>query len=160
LWKYFSANFQACWLISSLLLVLKKGKRVKNMSKKLILLGATALVISGFILNPAITEAYRGGPNTQGSNCTGERHEAMEQAFKNNDYNVWKELVSGEGRITQIISEENFARFAEAHRLAEEGRLDEASQIRQELGFGLGNRHGDGLDQGNQGENMGRGWNR
>lgn len=124
------------------------------MSKKTILLGTVALVVSGFILSPTAAEAYRGDPDAQGPDCTAERHEAMEQAFENNDYNAWKELMSGKGRVTQVITEENFAKFAEAHRLAEEGNSDEARQIRQELGLGLGNRNGDGSGQG-----MGQGRN-
>ena len=130
------------------------------MNKKSIILGATALVLGGLVMSPRLAEAYQGDPNVQGPNCTSERHEAMEQAFENNDYNAWKELMSGKGRVTQVVTEENFARFAEAHELAEEGNLDEAKQIRQELGLGLGNRNGDGSGQGNKGQGMGRGWNR
>jgi hypothetical protein len=130
------------------------------MNQKAILLGAAALVTGSFILNPTRAEAYRGDPNSQGPNCNGERHEAMEQAFENNDYQAWKELMSGKGRVTQIINEENFARFAEAHQLAEEGKLEEAKQIRQELGLGLGNRQGDGSGQGNKGQGLGQGGNR
>ena len=130
------------------------------MNKKTMLLGATTLVLGGLVISPRLAEAYQGNPSGQGPNCTSERQEAMEQAFENNDYNAWKELMSGKGRVTQVITEENFARFAEAHELAEEGKLDEAKQIRQEFGLGLGNRNGDGSGQGNKGQGMGRGWNR
>lgn len=139
---------------------LKRKGGEKKMSKKSILLGTAAFVIGGFILNPAITEAYRGDPNTQDPNCSGERHEAIEEAFANNDYDAWKELMSGKGRATQVITEENFARFAEAHQLAEEGKLEEARQIRQELGLGFGNRYGDGSSQGNKGQGLVQGGNR
>jgi len=47
-----------------------------------------------------------------------------------------------------VITEENFARFAEAHRLALEGKTDEANQIRAELGLGQGQRNGDGQGRG------------
>ena len=130
------------------------------MNKKSIVLGATALVLGGLVMSPRIAKAYQGDPSVQGPNCTTERHEAMEQAFESNDYNAWKELMSGKGRVTQVITEENFTRFAEAHELAEEGDLDEAKAIRQELGLGLGNRNGDGSGQGNKGQGMGRGWSR
>ncbi len=125
------------------------------MNKKSILVGAAALIIGGLSLSPKLVSAYQGDPSVQGPNCTTERHEAMEQAFESNDYNAWKELMSGRGRVTQVVTEENFARFAEAHKLAQEGKLDEAKAIRQELGLGLGSRNGDGSGQG-----MGRGWNR
>ena len=129
------------------------------MNKKSIVLGATALVLGGLVMSPRLAEAYQGDPSVQGPNCTAERHEAMTQAFENNDYNAWKELMSGKGRVTQVVTEENFARFAEAHQLAAEGNLDEAKHIRQELGLGLGNRNGDGSGQGNKGQGMGR-WSR
>ena len=130
------------------------------MNKKSIIIGATALLLGGLVISPRLAGAYQGDPSAQGPNCTAERHEVMEQAFENNDYNAWKELMSGKGRVTQVVTAENFARFAEAHKLAEEGNLDEAKQIRQELGLGLGNRNGDGSGQGNKGQGMGREWNR
>lgn len=126
------------------------------MNKKTITLGAVSLILGGLILAPSAAEAYRGEVGVPGPNCTDERHQAMTQAFDNNDYNAWKELMSGKGRVTQVINEENFSRFAEAHKLALEGKTDEAKQIREELGLGLGNRNGDGSGQGNKGQGYGR----
>jgi hypothetical protein len=125
------------------------------MNKTQILFGATALVLGGLIVSPKLAEAYRGEPGVQGPNYTAERHEAMTQAFENNDYNAWKEQKHGKGRVTQVINEGNFARFTEAHKLALEGKTDEAKQIRQELGLGLRNGSGQGQQKGN---GMGR-WN-
>ncbi len=130
------------------------------MNKKPILLGATAFMLGTLIVSPKLVGAYQGDPSVQGPDCTPERHEAMEQAFESNDYNAWKELMSGKGRVTQVVTEENFARFAEAHQLAQEGKLDEARQIRQELGLGMGGHKGSGDGQGFGGQNMGRGYNR
>jgi len=130
------------------------------MNKKSIVLGATALVLGGLVMSPRLAVAYQGDLSIQDPNCTSERHEAMEQAFENNNYNDWKELMSGKGRVTQVVTEDNLARFAEAHELAEEGNLDEARAISQELGLGLGNRNGDGSGQGNKRQGMGQGWNR
>ena len=112
------------------------------------LLSATALILGGLAVSPKLAVAYRGDPNVQGPNRTAERHEAMTQAFEDNDYSAWKEQMQGRGRVAQVINEDNFARFAEAHRLALEGRTDEASQIRQELGLGLRNGSGQGLQEG------------
>ena len=98
-------------------------------------------------------EAYRGDPGAKGPNCTEERHQAMEQAFENNDFEAWKELMQGRGRVTQVINQDNFVRLAEAHRLAEEGSLDEAKQIRQELGLGKG------VGEGQRRQGMGYGRN-
>jgi hypothetical protein len=102
-----------------------------------LLLGVTALVLGGTVVAPKLVEAYRGDPAVQGPNYSEERHVAMTQAFQNQDYQAWKKLMQGRGRVSEVVTEDNFARFAEAHRLAQEGRLEEARQIRQELGLGL-----------------------
>lgn len=54
--------------------------------------------------------------------------------------------MQGRGRVSEVINEGNFARFAEMHQLRLEGRNEEADQIRTELGLGL--RNGSGNDQG------------
>ena len=113
------------------------------MNKKTRLLGATALVLGAVVISPKLAEAYQGDPNVQGPNCTAERHEAMTQAFENNDYDAWNEQMQGRGRVTQVVNEDNFPRFAEAHKLASEGKTDEARQIREELG--LGQQKGSGM---------------
>jgi len=111
------------------------------MTKKLsvLTLGAGALILGGLIMSPKLAEAYHGDPNVKGPNYTEERHEVMQKAFENNDYDAWKELMSGKGRVSEIVNKDNFAKFAEAHKLAEEGKMEESKQIRQELGLGLGN---------------------
>ena len=126
------------------------------MHKKTMLLGTVALILGGLVMSPKLAEAYRGDPSVQGPNCTPERHEAMVQAFETNDYNAWKEQMQGKGSVTQVVNEENFSRFAEAHKLAQEGKTDEAAQIRQELGLGLRNGSGRGQEKGSG--NGGR-WN-
>jgi hypothetical protein len=122
------------------------------MNKKSIVLGAAAIILGGLVMSPKLAGAYQGDPSVQGPNCTPERHEAMEQAFENKDYNAWKELMSEKGKVSQTVTQENFSRFAEAHQLAQEGRFEEAKQIRQELGLGLGSRNGSGDGQGNKGQ--------
>lgn len=123
------------------------------------ILAVLALALAGGVLFATAPSAlaYRGDPNVQGPNYSPERHEAMEQAFKNKDYNAWKNLMQGRGRVTQVVTEQNFNRFAEMHQLREEGKVDEANQIRQELGLGLHN--GSGAGQG-QRMGMGRSWNK
>ena len=124
----------------------------KYLGKKF-LIGTSMLVATAGLVGSALyVSAYQGNPNVKGPNYTTERHTAMTKAFENNDYNAWKELMAGRGRATQVINEGNFSRFAEAHKLALEGKMDEAKKIRTELGLGL--RNGDG-----QGRGMGRGAN-
>jgi hypothetical protein len=65
--------------------------------------------------------------------------------------------MQGKGRVTEVINESNFAKFAEAHKLAQEGNLEEANKIRQELGLGL--HDGSGYKSG-QGNGQGYGRNR
>lgn len=93
----------------------------------------TAGIIGVTTVLPA--EAYLGDPNTKGPNYSAERHEAMERSFENKDYNAWKELMQNRGRVMSLINEQNFARFAEAHELAEQGKFAEADAIRKELGL-------------------------
>lgn len=110
------------------------------MNKKTIMFGLSALILSGLVLAPKAVEAY-------GSNYTEERHQAMEKAFENKDYNAWKNLMQNRGRATQVVNAQNFAKFAQAHEFAEAGKITEANQIRQELGLGMG-------------MGMGRNWSR
>ncbi len=124
------------------------------MNKKLYTL-ATVGVLGGMLFSQGQVFAYRGDPAVQGPNYSQERHEAMLKAFENNDYNAWKELMQGKGRVTQVITAENFARFAEAHKLALEGKTDEAKKIREELGLGLKNGTGQRMG-GGQGRNCNR----
>lgn len=126
------------------------------MKNKHLLLGAAALVLGGSIMTPKLVEAYRGDPNVEGPNYSQERHESMTQAFENQDYQAWKELMQGKGRVAEVVTEENFNRFAEAHRLVQEGKVEEARQIRQEMGLGMR----DGAGQGRHGDKSGKGQGR
>ncbi|MBU2036160.1 MAG: hypothetical protein ABH819_03745 [Patescibacteria group bacterium] len=127
------------------------------MNKKALILGSAALVLGGLFIIPNTISAYRGDPSIKGPDCTDERHQEMEQAFETNDYHAWNNLMQGKGKVTQVVNEGNFARFAEAHKLAEEGKMDEAKQIRTELGLGLKNGSGNGEKQGDgQGQKRGR----
>lgn len=118
------------------------------MNRKSIIVGATALLLAGFVLTPRLVQAYRGDPSVQGPNYSQERHTDMTAAFENKDYNAWKNLIQGRGRVTQVVNEDNFARFVEAHQLALEGKTQEANKIRAELGLGLGNGSGKGQGYG------------
>ena len=122
------------------------------MNKSIIALSVAAVVLGGLSAYPKMAEAYRGDPAVKGPNYTEERHRAMEKAFETKDYTAWKNLMQGRGRVTQVVSKDNFAKFTQAHELAEQGKLEEAAKIRQELGLGLRNGSGQGLG-------MGR-WNR
>jgi len=72
----------------------------------------------------------------------------MTKAFEKNDYNAWKNLMQGKGRVTQVVNKDNFSKFAQAHKLALEGKTAEANKIRTELGLGLQNGSGRGQGMG------------
>jgi hypothetical protein len=131
---------------------------MSNKRKLVIGLGALALIlgVSGAMAGTA--SAYKGDSAVKGPNYTAERHTAMEKAFETNDYTAWSALMSGKGRVTQVVNKDNFAKFAQAHELAENGDKAGAAKIRAELGLGLGD--GSGKGQGNRagrGMGMGRG---
>lgn len=115
---------------------------------KLILFSMMTLVVVGMVAVSGEVLAYQGDPTVKGPNYTEERHTAMTQAFEKNDYQAWKTLMSGRGRVSQVVTEQNFARFAEAHRLALQGKTEETKQIRAELGLGLHNGSGNGQGMG------------
>jgi len=114
-------------------------KKMKKLNKKrlgVLGLGLGALTL-GFLGYSA--EAFQGDPSGKGPNYTPERHESMLQAFEDNDYEAWKNLMSDRSRVKDVINKNNFSRFIEAHSLALEGRIDEANVIREELGLKTGN---------------------
>ena len=126
------------------------------MKKITLSLGALALILGSVGLFAGTVSAYQGDPNVKGPNYSVDRHEAMTKAFANKDYSAWKNLMQGRGRVTQVVNQDNFAKFAEAHQLALQGKTAEAQKIRQELGLGLHN--GSGKASGGMG--MGRSANR
>lgn len=128
------------------------------MTKKVAILSIAGLGLAGFTTLSGSAFAYRGDPSVKGPNYSEERHQAMTKAFESNDYNAWRELMQGKGRVTQVVNEQNFARFAEAHKLALEGNTEEAKKIREELGLGL--RNGGGYGGQGDGQRMGSGYGR
>lgn len=100
-------------------------------------------VIAGAIAIPS-AHAYRGDMSVQGPNYSYERHEAMENAFETANYEAWKSLMQGKGRVTQIVNEKNFSEFARAHILFKEGKKDEAASILKSLGLAQNNGSGMG----------------
>ena len=125
------------------------------MTKKGIMLGVLGLAVAGTAAYASGVSAYQGNASKTGPNYSPERHEQMEKAFENNDYNAWKNLMNGKGRVSKVVNEGNFNRFSEAHKLTEEGKVDEANKIRQELGLGQGDKNGQGMGNGQRGQNQG-----
>ena len=89
--------------------------------------------------------AYQGDPSVQWPDYSAERHEAMTEAFETNNYEAWKVLMEGKGRVTDVVTADNFDTFVEANSLAKAGDLEWSKALRAELGLGLK----DGSNQGN-----------
>lgn len=123
------------------------------MNKTVLGLGALTLILgtAGVFANSAM--AYKGDQSAKGPNYSAERHTAMEKAFENKDYDAWKNLMQDRGRVAQVVNKDNFAKFAEAHELAENGDIAGAQKIRQELGLGMHN--GSGIEMGKKGMERG-----
>jgi Spy/CpxP family protein refolding chaperone len=113
----------------------------------LAILGVGAYGVSAFAAQGQNRTAGQFGPN-----YTPERHEQMQKAFENNDYNAWKSQMGNMG-ATRVVTEQNFSRFAEMHKLMLEGKTTEANAIRTELGLGQGG--GKGMMGGQRGQNRG-----
>jgi len=113
----------------------------------------TALIILSVFAG--VVSAYRGDPSVQGPYYSEERHASMTEALDNLDYDAWVALMTENGRhprVVDVVTEENFATFVEAHQAALDGDAATAEELRAELGLGLG----DGPRQG-YGQGMGRG---
>jgi lipopolysaccharide export system protein LptA len=128
----------------------------KHMKRTTLGLGTVALTLGVIGLSAGSVMAYQGDPAVKGPNYSAERHEAMEKTFENKNYDAWKNLMQGKGRVSQVVNKDNFSKFAEAHELIEQGKTAEAQKIRQELGLGLQNGSGQGVG----GAGMHRGMNR
>ena len=140
-------------------------------SSKKSLIGISALVAVILAGAYSFSNAYQGDYSQKGPNYSDERHEIMEQAFENNDYGTWKEQMNDRGRVKNVVNEDNFSKFAEAHKLGLEGKTAEADEIRKELGLrtsngermgagygqgkGEGRGQGKGMNNGNHGQNQG-----
>lgn len=125
-------------------------------NKTLALLAGLALA-GGALVGVSGAEAYRGDASVKGPNYSPERHAAMTKAFETNDYTAWKNLMQGKGRVTEVVNKDNFAKFAEAHKLSLQGKKADAEKIRKELG--LGQKDGSGQGRG-KGQGAGRGMGR
>lgn len=123
-------------------------ERGETMKRSIVALGIVSLVLVGSMLAPKSAYAYQGDPNVKGPNYTPERHAAMTKAFDALDFASWKNLMQGRGRVTQVITQSNFAKFAQMHALMLQGKTADAAKIRTELGLGLRNGSGQGMGQG------------
>ncbi|NOZ81030.1 MAG: hypothetical protein GXP63_05130 [DPANN group archaeon] len=113
--------------------------------KKTSMIGIFAVMALSAVLIVGAVNAYRGDYASKGPNYSEERHQAMEAAFDNNDYDAWAALMAEDGRnphMLEVVNQDNFATFANMHEAMEEGDQDTAAQLRAELGLGNGRGRG------------------
>jgi hypothetical protein len=109
------------------------------MKKKTFGLVALALTLGFLGISASHAFAFRGDPNVTGPNYDPARHSAIQVAFENNDYDAWLALMKDvPGRVTEVITKDNFSQFAQVHRLMREGKFEEAKTLRKSLGLGQG----------------------
>ena len=138
---------------------------VKTLMKKTNMIGMMALFVVGMVLSAGAVSAYRGDYSTEGPNFTPERHEEMQQAFEDMDYESWYNLMTEDGRhprVVDVVNEDNFDLFIQAHDAGTSGDAETAAAIRAELGLnnGMGPKDGTGFKQGgSSGQMKGQGRN-
>jgi len=135
-----------------------------NEMKKMKTIGVLALVFVGMVFSATMISAYRGDYSVEGPNCDEARHEVMEDAFESLDYDAWYALMTADGRhprVVDVVTEENFATFIQAHEAGEAGDTETAAELRAELGLNNGNgpRDGSGYARG-MGQGKGQGMQR
>jgi hypothetical protein len=109
--------------------------------KKTTIFGILALMVVGLMFSTNVVSAYRGDYETKGPECSEERHDMIMDAFNENDYEAWKILMnenSGKNRVLELVTEENFPLFVEAHQAEKLGNNELAQQLRAELGLNNG----------------------
>ena len=110
---------------------INKWRRFQSISKYEFLTKKFALasIAGAFLLSAAalaVPAVYAANDNAQGGpNFDPARHEVMEQVVEAGDYDAWATLMKDGPRgeeMLKVITEDNFAKFAEAHELMEKAR--------------------------------------
>ncbi|MBN1275291.1 hypothetical protein JXA12_03285 [Candidatus Woesearchaeota archaeon] len=126
--------------------------------QQIFVLGFSLLAVAGLVASLGVVSAYRGDPSMQGPNCDEGAHELLEEAFDSLDYEAWASLMEGKGRgarVLELVGEEDFVLFVEAHEAVEDGDFALAEQLRAQLGLNDGRGPRDGTGYGGRG--VGRG---
>lgn len=128
--------------------------------KKTMVFSLLTLMVFGVLISTGLVSAYRGDYSVEGPNYDVDRHELMNNAFDNLDYNAWYDLMTQDGfhpRVVDVVTESNFEIFAKAHNAGKSGDYVLATSLRNELGLNNGNGLRDGSGQShkmNQGKNI------
>jgi hypothetical protein len=109
-----------------------------------------ALMAVAVLSLSVMVSSYRGNFEEKSPYYEEERCEEMLDAFNELDYEAWRELMtmnSRHSKVLDVINEENFYLFVEAHRAGKNGEYEIANAIRSELGLnnGVGLKNGEGF---------------
>ena len=109
-----------------------------------------ALMAVAVLSLSVMVTAYRGNfeeknPYYEEGRCT-----EMLDAFDEYDYEAWRELMTMNGRhsrVLDVVNEDNFHLFVEAHKAGKNGDYETANALRAELGLnnGVGPKNGEGF---------------
>lgn len=64
-----------------------------------------------------------------------EQRQAVEQALESGDYEAWVQAIESMPKITDLITEENFQDFAALHQARQNGDLETAKDLSEQLGL-------------------------
>ena len=101
------------------------------MKKNLMIAGLAIIISLGAVYSAS---AFQGERLNRSNNQ--EMKEELNLSMVHQDYNTWLELKTDRVpcKDVDLINEENFALFSQAHQLLKEGRIDEAKEIFEALG--------------------------
>lgn len=105
-----------------------------------------ASVLAAGVLTLGVSAyAYQWNPGIENPDCTDlERHEAVETAFENHDYQAFLDLYDGKGIAKKITSEDDFNKFIELREASLAGDIDLVNELKTELNLWQWLRDGSG----------------
>lgn len=104
----------------------------------------------------AATEEAQGRERGFGPRFSDNDRTKLDEAMASGNYETWKTVMEEREppRMTEVITKENFAKFAEMHTLRREGKVEEADALRDELGLPERGK-GHGAKMGGEGRRLG-----
>lgn len=99
--------------------------------RTLVLSAVVFLLLATAAAGPLIYKAY-GEMTAAQEQALQQKNAAINQAILNKDYTTWSSLVT-DSNLKKQISAGNFSTFADAYRLLEQGKLQEADILQKQL---------------------------
>jgi hypothetical protein len=103
-------------------------------NNKVLIAGVCGLVLAAGVISVSAASIDKTLTKGNKSDFKTERHQEMMEIIDSEDYGAWQEMVAGRP-MAEKITEADFARLVEAHRLAQAGDYVGAKEIKEELGL-------------------------